>query len=112
MRTFRNRSFRPYRRKARPFPPKGKANRLSKLFGAIVAVCVMRLALLDPIVGASYALAGCHVKGNISPNTGERIFHIPGQSYYSRTHITLIKGERWFCSEQAAREAGWRKSYQ
>jgi hypothetical protein len=69
-------------------------------------------ALLDPVVGAGYALVGCQVKGNISPNTGERIFHIPGQSYYSTTHITLFKGERWFCSEQAASEAGWRKSYQ
>jgi hypothetical protein len=51
-----------------------------------------------------------HCQGNISVNTGERIYHIPGQKFYSETQISPLKGERWFCSEEAAREAGWRKS--
>jgi hypothetical protein len=55
-------------------------------------------------------LVGCTVKGNISVNTGERIYHVPGQKFYSETQISPLKGERWFCSEEAAREAGWRKS--
>lgn len=54
-------------------------------------------------------LAGCDVKGNISPS-GERIYHVPGQRYYSTTRIDVSRGERWFCSESAAIEAGWRKS--
>lgn len=56
--------------------------------------------------------ADCNIKGNISINTGERIFHVPGQRYYDVTRISPQYGERWFCSEQEARQAGWRKSRQ
>ncbi|WP_340116168.1 thermonuclease family protein [Pelagibius sp. 7325] len=54
--------------------------------------------------------ADCLVKGNISINTGERIYHVPSGEYYSRTKINPAKGERWFCSEAEARAAGWRPS--
>jgi endonuclease YncB( thermonuclease family) len=54
--------------------------------------------------------APCNIKGNISTRTGERIYHMPGDKYYSRTRISLSKGERWFCTEEEAREAGWRRS--
>jgi hypothetical protein len=53
---------------------------------------------------------GCNVKGNISRETRERIYHVPGQKYYSQTRLNFFKGERWFCSEGAAIAAGWRKS--
>jgi hypothetical protein len=52
----------------------------------------------------------CNIKGNISVNTGERIYHVPGQEHYLETVISPGKGERWFCSEEEARAAGWRKS--
>ncbi len=55
-------------------------------------------------------LVGCSVKANISFNSGEKIYHVPGQKYYWQTRINWLKGERWFCSEIAARQAGWRKS--
>ncbi|MEO3387603.1 hypothetical protein [Mesorhizobium sp. CAU 1741] len=61
---------------------------------------------LKPLVPGS----GCMIKGNFSYTTGERIYHVPGQPYYSRTIITLAYGERWFCSELEARHAGWRKA--
>lgn len=51
----------------------------------------------------------CQIKGNIS-SKGEKIYHLPGQKYYNKTVIDLSKGERWFCSEQEAQSAGWRKS--
>ncbi|OHV80124.1 hypothetical protein LCM4579_22835 [Ensifer sp. LCM 4579] len=66
------------------------------------------------LVGVSEYVAlipGCNIKGNISHNTGERIYHVPGQEYYSQTRVSYFNGERWFCSEEAAREAGWRKAY-
>lgn len=53
--------------------------------------------------------AGCTVKGNISV-VGERIYHVPGQEHYDRMRVDWLQGDRWFCSEEAAREAGWRKS--
>jgi len=55
-------------------------------------------------------LVGCSVKGNISRNTGERIYHVPGQEHYWETRINWLQGERWFCSENAARTAGWRRA--
>ena len=55
-------------------------------------------------------LAGCPIKGNVSLRTGERIYHAPGQKYYYATRINWVRGERWFCSELAARAAGWRRS--
>jgi hypothetical protein len=53
--------------------------------------------------------AGCNIKGNISV-TGERIYHVPGQTYYAATRINPAKGERWFCSQWEAWWAGWRKA--
>lgn len=51
----------------------------------------------------------CQIKGNIS-SSGEKIYHLPGQRYYDKTIIDTNKGERWFCTEQGAISAGWRKS--
>ncbi|TJV43390.1 MAG: hypothetical protein E5Y02_10345 [Mesorhizobium sp.] len=56
------------------------------------------------------APAGCNIKGNISIETGERIYHMPGQRYYNETVVNPAKGERWFCSQWEAWWAGWRKS--
>ena len=52
---------------------------------------------------------GCRIKGNIGGD-GRRIYHVPGGQYYDRTRIDTSRGERWFCSESAARAAGWRRS--
>lgn len=52
---------------------------------------------------------GCSIKGNISAS-GAKIYHLPGQSYYAKTQIDESKGEKWFCSEEEAQSAGWRKS--
>jgi len=50
------------------------------------------------------------VKGNISKTTNEKIYHVPGGEFYDRTVIDEAAGERWFCTEQEAVEAGWRRS--
>jgi micrococcal nuclease len=49
------------------------------------------------------------IKGNIS-SSGERIYHVPGQQFYDQTQIDEASGERWFCTEHEALDAGWRKS--
>jgi endonuclease YncB( thermonuclease family) len=51
----------------------------------------------------------CVIKGNIN-GKGHRIYHAPGQRYYRQTQISVAKGERWFCSEEQAKSAGWRRS--
>lgn len=48
----------------------------------------------------------CRIKGNISDHG--HIFHLPGQEFYERTGIDQPRGERWFCSEAQALQAGWR----
>lgn len=62
----------------------------------------------DPAPAATPS--GCAIKGNISPGSGEAIYHVPGQQHYDRTRISPEKGERWFCSEAEARAAGWRRA--
>ena len=49
------------------------------------------------------------IKGNIS-QSGEKIYHNPGDQYYSRTQIDESAGERMFCTEDEAEQAGWRHS--
>jgi len=56
-------------------------------------------------------IADCRTKGNIGRSSGERIYHVPGGEWYDRTRIDVVTGERWFCSEEEARAAGWRRSY-
>ena len=62
-----------------------------------------------PVVQA-IASGKCNIKGNISINSGEHIYHVPGQYYHDDTMIRLEYGERWFCSEADARAAGWRRA--
>ena len=61
-------------------------------------------------VAAMLPGSGRDIKGNISNNTGERIYHTPEQRHYAETRISPEHGERWFCSEADARRAGWRRS--
>lgn len=62
-----------------------------------------------PAPSASDAKGPCAIKGNIN-SRGEHIYHVPGGRYYDATVVSPWKGERWFCSEADAREAGWRRS--
>jgi hypothetical protein len=60
--------------------------------------------------GCEYHKSGCDIKGNISVNTGENIYHVPGGEWYDETNIRPEYGERWFCTEDEALNNGWRKS--
>lgn len=51
----------------------------------------------------------CVIKGNIS-TTGDKIYHLPGCGSYDKVVIDESKGERWFCTEEDAVAAGWRKA--
>lgn len=56
---------------------------------------------------ASIPSNGCKIKGNINAK-GDKIYHMPGSQYYESTQIDTPQGERWFCTEQQAKDAGWR----
>ncbi|MBB4000906.1 thermonuclease family protein [Aureimonas pseudogalii] len=62
-----------------------------------------RLASEQASTGQS---ANCPIKGNISGSG--RIYHSPGQENYAGTQIDVARGERWFCSAEEAKAAGWR----
>ena len=49
----------------------------------------------------------CQIKGNIN-SRGDRIYHVPGSPSWAGTIINESRGERMFCTVEAARQAGWR----
>lgn len=51
----------------------------------------------------------CTIKGNIS-SSKEKIYHMVGCGSYNKTVIDESKGEKWFCTEKEATDAGWRKA--
>ena len=52
---------------------------------------------------------GCNIKGNISLDTGNKLYHLPGMKDYEITIISRT-GERWFCTESEAIANGWKKA--
>lgn len=57
---------------------------------------------------SSQPTSACVIKGNIS--SGGKIYHLPGCASYNQTEIKEVQGEMWFCSEEEAVAAGWRKA--
>ena len=51
----------------------------------------------------------CVIKGNISKNYTKDYF-LPGCPNYKRVIVDVRKGEKWFCSEEEAKKAGWQLS--
>jgi hypothetical protein len=58
----------------------------------------------------THSTVNCVIKGNVSFDSQEKIYHVPGGQYYNATKIDTGYGERWFCTEQDAINNGWRKS--
>ncbi|KQY14410.1 hypothetical protein [Rhizobium sp. Root482] len=76
----------------------------------LVAIVVAGVYSVGNISSVTAIAQGCSIKGNISINSREKIFHVAGQEYYAATKISPQYGERWFCTEDEARAAGWRKA--
>ncbi|WP_082496406.1 sunset domain-containing protein [Aminobacter sp. DSM 101952] len=60
-------------------------------------------------IAAALPAQVCNIKGNVSQNNGQRIYHVQGQRYCEETRTSQSQGERWFCSEAEARRVGWRR---
>jgi endonuclease YncB( thermonuclease family) len=55
----------------------------------------------------------CVIKGNYDASEtkrSKRIYHFPGCGRYDDIGVELYRGDRWFCSEKEAEEAGFVKS--
>lgn len=87
---------------------------------AVIALFVMQFSpsrspapvtsITTPTPVTSITKPGCTIKGNISIDTGNKIYHLPGMEDYESTVIDPTKGERLFCSESEAIANGWRKA--
>lgn len=51
----------------------------------------------------------CLIKGNNREGYGTKIYKFPGCKTYNTTKVDLDLGDRWFCSEEEAIEAGYTK---
>jgi len=100
------------RRSRRVRKPVGSLETLIGLAFVIIAVIVMSEfgPSRSPSPIARVTRPACVIKGNISMNSGNKIYHTPGMEDYESTVINPEKGERWFCSESEAIAAGWTKA--
>lgn len=53
---------------------------------------------------------GCVIKGNFRRDRGTKIYHLPGCFNYDKIVVNEREGDQWFCSEEEAQAAGFRKS--
>lgn len=81
----------------------------TEILGAVSVPISSQQHLLPQPVASAIPTTGCQIKGNISRD-GTRIYHAPGQQDYDKTRITESRGERWFCTEDEAQAAGWRRA--
>lgn len=51
---------------------------------------------------------GCPIKGTVT--SAGKLYVLPWSSDYSKATVRPTRGERWFCSEGEAQQAGWRSS--
>ena len=64
-------------------------------------------ALLSEVVSRFYVdPMPCAIKGEITV-ADNRVYYLPDSRDYEKVTISARRGERWFCTEAAAREAGW-----
>ncbi|HEY9670195.1 MAG TPA: cold shock domain-containing protein [Waterburya sp.] len=99
-------------------PTKQKAKKRGLMETAISIGIMVVIALFvrefsrsrSPSPVTSITKPGCTIKGNISIDTGNKIYHLPGMEDYESTVIDPTKGERWFCTESEAIANGWRKA--
>ncbi len=50
----------------------------------------------------------CNIKATTSAE-GRRVYYVPTDPAYDRTAIDPAEGDAWFCSDEEARLAGWRR---
>lgn len=93
-------AYRKYSKKYVEFEAHAEQHKLGMWSGDFVAPWLWRKKDKQSAPGK------CLIKGNIN-GRGVKLFHSPGDMSYGNTIITESKGERWFCTPEAAVAAGW-----
>ncbi|MFF3021884.1 hypothetical protein ACFVRR_04390 [Gottfriedia sp. NPDC057948] len=78
--------------------------------GILIPFVLLFLFVLSACSKAVGEGTDCDIKGNVSFYSGEKIYHEPGDEYYDVTKIDERYGEKWFCSEEEAEKAGFRRT--
>ena len=89
--------------------PTNKGNMRKGIQNVLPVVFLIGLGI-SSISPVTNFVRGCNIKGNISVNTGDKLYHLPNMEDYASTNIDVAKGEKWFCSESEAIASGWRKA--
>ena len=92
-----------------------KSSSLETVAGVVVlsaiALFIMQFSRSRfPSPTTSITQPGCVIKGNISFETGNKLYHFPGMEDYESTVIDPASGEKWFCTESDAIANGWQKA--
>ena len=53
---------------------------------------------------------GCEIKGNFHQGTKDKVYHVPGCYNYNQVNINPNEGDRWFCTDKEAEEAGFKRA--
>jgi len=75
----------------------------------VILAIIIIVWLFMKITSNNSDVKNCNIKGNIN-SSGEKIYHIKECGSYDKTQIDELNGEHWFCDENEARTAGWRKA--
>jgi hypothetical protein len=105
-------------RRGTPAKKQSSANTTVGIGGAVIAVGLVVITAViaresSPsrfILVLNIVNSDCDIKGNISQTSGKKWYHLPGMEDYEETAIYPEYGERWFCSEEEARDNGWQKA--
>lgn len=91
------------------FPHKTRIGIASVILFALAIVLFIASRATCPH-GCNERTLGCSIKGNI--RRGEKIYHLSSDRYYDDTIVNPERGEAYFCTEEEARENGFRKALQ
>ena len=80
------------------------------ILAVIVLITMQFSRSRSPSLVTAITKPGCTIKGNISIDTGNKVYHLPGMEDYESTVVNLASGEKWFCTESEAFSNGWRKA--
>jgi endonuclease YncB( thermonuclease family) len=78
------------------------------ILGPLSVPITAQKQLLEPVSAESGPSHDCIIKGNVN-REGERIYHMPGGNSYAKINMDA-PGKRWFCTEEEAKAAGWRRA--
>ena len=84
-------------------------NKQTEILGALKVPLDAQKLLLAPTGAEGAPSPECTIKGNVN-HKGERIYHMPDQKFYPTIDMTKDSKRRWFCTQEEAEAAGWRRA--